>query len=556
MTLTKRRASARLVLSLLIGAASLLAALPGMAEECAEGFVQLFDGKSLDGWDGNPDFWRVEDGTITGQTTPEKPTKGNTFLIWRQGEVADFDLRFEYRMEGGNSGVQYRSFENPDKWGKWVIGGYQADFESGDRYSGILYGEKYRGILANRGQKTVVGANHKPQVVEQFADSAELQKHVKKGDWNEYRVTAEGFHFTHYINGQKMSECVDEDKEMRRASGLLALQLHQGPPMKVQFRNIRIKHLPCKKEASKESGAAVRKAKIHLVAAAKKPDAKKIVFIAGPKSHGYGAHEHYAGCMLLADRMEQLPGVECEVVKDGWPKDTGILDDADSIVIFCDGGGRHPIIPHIDEVAPLMDQGVGLVCLHYGVEVPKGKPGDALLKWTGGYFEAYWSVNPHWTAEFKEFPEHPVTRGVKPFAINDEWYYHMRFPEGMKNVTPILTAVPPDKTRERPDGAHSGNPTVRARKGMPEHLMWVVERSDGGRGMGFTGGHWHWSWACDSFRTVVLNGIAWTAKIDIPEGGIPSKRPTMDELEKNQDYPKPDRFQREEWEKKIVEWNG
>ena len=131
--------------------------------------MPIFDGKTLAGWEGDARFWSVEDGAITGQTTEDNPTEHNSFLIWRQGEVDDFILRFEYKLIGGNSGVQYRSFENPE-WEKWVVGGYQADFEAGDRYSGILYGERFRGILADRGQKTVIGPNHKPKVVEQFGD--------------------------------------------------------------------------------------------------------------------------------------------------------------------------------------------------------------------------------------------------------------------------------------------------------------------------------------------------------------------------------------------------
>jgi len=586
--------------------------VPAWAAEDEEGFIAIFDGKTLNGWDGDPELWRVEDGAITGQTTPEKPIKTNTFLIWRGGQVGDFELRCQYRILGGNSGIQYRSFEDPEKWGRWVLGGYQADIEAGDRFSGILYGERFRDILADRGQKTVIGTDHKPKVVETFGDPADLQKHIKKEDWNEYRIVAKGFHFVHYINGHKMAECIDEDTQMRRAKGLLGIQLHVGPPMKVQIRNLRIKHLahccqdpslpPCepgegtcpgKSQSCLEAGSgqsgcpsasgcvgaagpsacggsqdqssacvAMQQPRPTVVESARpKQDQtdsekkKRIVFISGGPSHGYGGHEHYAGCMLLAKYLEQLPGVECKVYKHAWPDDPKALEGADAIVIFSDGGGRHPILPHLDEVEKLIQKGVGLVCLHYAVEVPKGKAGDALLRWIGGYFETHWSVNPFWTAEFKSFPDHPVCRGVKPFTIDDEWYYHMRFPEGMKNVTPILTAVPPDSTRERPDGPHSGNPVVRARKGMPEHVMWVIERPDGGRGMGFTGGHWHWNWANDNFRKVVLNGIAWVAKIDIPPDGIPSKTPTWEELEANQDFPKPANFNRAEWEKKIAEWN-
>ena len=131
----------------------------------------------------------------------------------------------------------------------------------------------------------------------------------------------------------------------------------------------------------------------------------------------------------------------------------------------------------------------------------------------------------------------------------------MRFVDDMQGVTPILTAIPPDSTRERPDGSRSGNPTVRARKGRPEHLMWVRERPDGGRGMGFTGGHYHWAWACDSFRTAVLNGIVWTAGLDVPEGGVPSKRLTYEELLKDQDYDQPGDFDAERIKRQIEEWN-
>jgi hypothetical protein len=206
-------------------------------------------------------------------------------------------------------------------------------------------------------------------------------------------------------------------------------------------------------------------------------------------------------------------------------------------------------------VAKLMDKGVGLACLHYAVEVPKGEAGDRLKEWIGGYFETFWSVNPHFRAEFKSFPEHAVARGLKPFAIDDEWYYHMRFVDNMEGVTPILTAVPPDSTRREGNDAHGANEFVRARKGMPEHLAWVRVRPDGGRGFGFTGGHWHWNWANDSFRTAVLNGIVWIAGLEVPEGGVPSKTPTLKELEANQDYPQPANFDRQRIQQMIDGWN-
>ncbi|MCA9039703.1 MAG: ThuA domain-containing protein, partial [Planctomycetaceae bacterium] len=280
-----------------------------------------------------------------------------------------------------------------------------------------------------------------------------------------------------------------------------------------------------------------------------------VVFIAGKKSHGYGAHEHKAGCMLLAKALEEnMPGYEATVVTNGWPTDHSVFEGANSIVIYCDGGSGHPINEHLEEVDALMKKGVGLTLIHYAVEVPKEPSGKKFLDWTGGFFEMNWSVNPHWTASFDQFPDHPITRGVKPFKINDEWYYHMRFVEGMKSVTPILTDVPPASTLERPDGPHSGNPYVRAEQGQPQHVAWAREREDGGRGFGFTGGHIHWNWGNDSHRKLVLNAIVWTAGGNVPESGVLSATPTLEELEANQDYPKPDDYNPARIQRLLSDW--
>ena len=259
----------------------------------------------------------------------------------------------------------------------------------------------------------------------------------------------------------------------------------------------------------------------------------KIAMIAGRVSHSSGAHEHVAGCKLFAALLnEHADGVEA-VVHNGWPEDADALDGAAAIVIYSDGGKGHPVIPHLDQVAALMKKGVGIALLHYAVEVPAGKSGDCFLDWTGGYFEMDWSVNPHWTADFTSFPEHPTTRGVKPFSIEDEWYFHMRFRENMEGVTPLMSAIAPESTMVRPDGPHSGNPDVRkavANK-EPQHLAWCVERPDGGRGLGFTGGHYHSEWAHDDLRKFILNAILWTAKLEAPAGGVSTPTPTQEELE-------------------------
>jgi hypothetical protein len=259
--------------------------------------------------------------------------------------------------------------------------------------------------------------------------------------------------------------------------------------------------------------------------------------------------------MLLAKALnENVPGIEATAVRNGWPKDASILDDAAAIVIFSDGGGGNPMLPHLEQLQRLMDKGVGLALVHYAVEVAKEKAGKQLLQWTGGYYETYWSVNPTWNARFEKFPDHPITRGVKPFELVDEWYYHMRFREKMEGVAPILEAVPPESTRQGPDGPYSGNPEVRARKGKAEVVAWARQREDGGRGFGFTGGHFHYNWANDGFRTVVLNAIVWVAKLEVPPGGVCSKAPTLEELEANQDYPQPKDFNRRHVEDVLKKW--
>jgi hypothetical protein len=203
----------------------------------------LFNGKDLTGWEGDPEVWTVEEGAIVGRTAAEGQIKNNTFLIWRGGEVGDFRLTFEYRIDGrrANSGVQYRSrVIDPDKW---IVGGYQADIDAEQVYSGILYDERgTRHILANRGERASIDRDGKKSV-ERFGDAAELQKDIRTDDWNEYVIEARGLSLRHTINGKLMSECEDNEEGKRADSGILALQVHQGPPMTVQFRKIQLERL-------------------------------------------------------------------------------------------------------------------------------------------------------------------------------------------------------------------------------------------------------------------------------------------------------------------------
>jgi hypothetical protein len=228
--------------------AAFLAALSfASAEE-----VTIFNGKDLNGWEGNMALWSVQDGTITGKTPadPANPSKSilkhNTFLVWKGGTVADFELTFQYRIEKGNSGVQYRSKELPAGEFGPIISGYQADFEAGKTYSGILYEERGRNILAKRGEKTVIkpaadgGKKVVVEVTGSVGDSAAIQAAIKPEDWNEYRIVAKGNHLQHFINGMQTVDVTDEDSANAPKSGLLALQIHAGPPMVVQFKNFKL----------------------------------------------------------------------------------------------------------------------------------------------------------------------------------------------------------------------------------------------------------------------------------------------------------------------------
>lgn len=221
----------------------LLSLLSTLAHAAAQ---SLFDGKSLAGWEGNPDLWSVQDGVITGRTTVEKPATGNTFLIWKGGDVSDFEITFQYKMKPGdaknfvNSGLQFRSKIVDPK--NFVVAGYQADLEYGSTYSGILYEEKARGILAQRGQKVTITQGAEPskpkiEVTGETGKSEDIQAAINKDDWNEYRVVVKGNHIQQFINGKATVDVTDETAEGAK-KGILALQLHAGPPMQIQFKDI------------------------------------------------------------------------------------------------------------------------------------------------------------------------------------------------------------------------------------------------------------------------------------------------------------------------------
>jgi hypothetical protein len=283
---------------------------------------------------------------------------------------------------------------------------------------------------------------------------------------------------------------------------------------------------------------------------------KRIVLIAGRPSHPAGMHEFRAGCLLLQKAFTGFPGIKVDVYDGGWPSkmvdgarvdDSALLDGADAILIFADGGKGHPALR--DERSKVIDalaaKGVGLGFAHYGVEVPAGPSGEMMQRWMGGYYETYWSVNPMWKPSFEKFPVHPITRGVKPFATHDEWYFKMRWTEdaaAQKRITPLLTATPSDEVRKGPYVSPRGPyDHIIADSGKVETMMWVYERPDGGRSFGFTGGHTHNHWGDVNQRKIMLNALLWIAKVDVPKQGVEDKITEAD-LAMNLD-PKPPRKQ-------------
>jgi len=253
---------------------------------------------------------------------------------------------------------------------------------------------------------------------------------------------------------------------------------------------------------------------------------KKILLLAGKVSHGPGDHEFRAGALLLKKCLDGVPGVRAEVYPNGWPTDPAVFTGADAVLIYADGGAGHPAIQadRIKFIDELTKKGVGIGCAHYGVEVPKGDPGEAMHRWIGGYYEHQFSVNPMWSPEFTSFPNHEVTRGVKPFKLVDEWYFNMRWKPDNTGLTQILVAKPTDKVRKGPYVYPPGPyDHIVASSGREESMMWVYQRPDGGRGFGFTGGHKHVNWYNDNFRKVVLNGLLWLAKMPVPEAGVASQ---------------------------------
>jgi type 1 glutamine amidotransferase len=263
----------------------------------------------------------------------------------------------------------------------------------------------------------------------------------------------------------------------------------------------------------------------------------KLVLIAGKPSHPPGEHEFRAGALLLQNCLAGVPGLPVNVYTNGWPADDSAFDGASAVIIYSDGGGGHPAIQgvHAMLLQALIEKGVGFGVMHYACEVPKDKGGSEFLAWVGGYYEDRYSCNPIWSPDYRAFPEHPVTRGLRPFSVRDEWYFNLRWRPDMKGITPILVAKPSDAVRDGPYVWPAGPyPNIQANKGRDEVMMWVANGPAGGRAFGFTGGHFHTNWGDGNFRKVVLNALVWVAGAEVPPGGVASTV-TAEELKQNLD---------------------
>jgi len=263
-------------------------------------------------------------------------------------------------------------------------------------------------------------------------------------------------------------------------------------------------------------------------------DDARIVFIAGNRSHGSGEHEFRAGSLLLAKALNEQSGlpVRAEVLGVDWAKQPAQLDGAAAVVIYADASSG--VAGQWDYLDGLAKQGVGLMFMHYAVHPSKEMADKYQRRWVGATMEDDYSVNPHWLAELKAMASHPIARGVpESFECYDEFYYHMRFLEDREKVIDLATAVPSRERMKR--YINMWNKNGADGMGKEQTLMWGIERPDGGRGVGFTGGHYHQSWAVDGFRTLVLNAVVWTAGMEVPEGGVVSRSPSEDELNANLD---------------------
>jgi putative heme-binding domain-containing protein len=357
------------------------------------GFRKLFDGRTLAGWEGRPGSWSVEDRAITGRTTKDNPLRGNTFLVARAAGkdliVDDFELRLSYRITAdndagfANSGIQYRSRDR----GGFVAAGYQADIEAGPRFSGILYDEAGgaggRGIMANRGEKVTWTSDGRKEVTGRLGSSAEIQAKIKKDDWNEYVVVARGNHIQHFINGVPTVDVFDDFESKRLNSGILALQLHAGPPMTVRFKDIRIKSLSSAAESAAGNMRVAKGFKLDLIySVPRATQGSWVALCVDPRGRLIAADQNGRLYRLTPPILGRSTAVEPEAIGVGLAGAHGLLHAFDSLYVMVNERGTHGLYrvrdtdgdDDYDEVKLLREiRGGGEHGMHSIVPAPDGR---------------------------------------------------------------------------------------------------------------------------------------------------------------------------------------
>ena len=440
------------------------------------------------------------------------------------------------RLLGGQTALmpnrQQSSKPNLANWQKLVQKAAQKFSINGSGEGGVVFLESFRNKTATRThpirKRVPAVLSRKLKIQEDMKTFVRATvSHHPHGDW-ELRVK---------VNGKIISKTEVSSKTVidEWLTHEVDLSPYAGDEIDIQLENY-----PTDWRNEWGYWHEVKVSAAPLVSTKKPPEPlkKKVIFISGKPSHGRMKHEHRAGNLILAKRLEEsgLP-IEAVVLEDvGYPKNESVLEDASTIVIFCSGHGNHLLNPKLSEFDALMKKGTGVIMIHWATEAVSGAPGNKFLEWMGGFCDLNWSVNPHWKPNFKP-RNHPIWNGVQSFSVDDEWYYHMRFVEDRTGFTPVLTDVPPTDTLNRPDGIRSGNPAVRkaVANGESQHVAWAYQRPTGGRGFGFTGGHNHVSWQDDNYRKIMLNAILWTAGIEVPENGLDSSTPDDLEIESNLD---------------------
>ena len=291
------------------------------------------------------------------------------------------------------------------------------------------------------------------------------------------------------------------------------------------------------KEGTKVLAAAVASAIRKALPKKKGTSSKSVLFIAGNTKHRHGFHEYRAGSILLADalNMSDLP-VDAKVHWYGWPEDESIFDGVDACIIYADGGGEFG--EKYEFLQKKVQAGMGIMFMHYGVHPTKEVGEKYYNQWIGGFYDDEFSVNPSWIAEMTPKAGHPVSRGLsKPVRAYDEFYYNLSFDQSCNHCYPLATAIPTHKNVIRYGSSKFWNRQAEELLGTPQALLWCRDPKTGARGAGFVGGHYHRNWAIDDYRTLILNTIAWVARVKVPKGGVPSDPISLKKLNENLNRP-------------------